>query len=319
MLRYTLRRLSLLFNTMLVLCIIAYLLQVNASEIAAPSFPGFFRFILNLLEGDWGTSTSSGLPVLDEIRRHLPATLELCFSSLLISLLLGIPLGTLAGLTKGKFSDVSITGISLVGVSVPIFWLALLVVMLFSLHLGWFPVGGRLSLLFDIEPKTGFVFVDIWLSNQPYREEALLDGLRHLALPALVLAVVPTTEVIRQVRIAILTEMQKNYIKAAASKGLSRLDIVRRHALRNALPSILPLFGLQFGRVLTTAMVTEIVFAWPGMGRWMVDSIYRQDYPSIQGGVLIVAFFVVSVSVLMEWLTALLHPKTRRGLLYAEH
>jgi len=318
MFRYTLRRLSLLLNTMLVLCIIAYLLQVHAQADAPPSFTGFLLFIGNLIDGNWGTSTTSGLPVLEEIRRHLPPTLELCFAALLISLFVGIPLGTLAGLSKGKFSDLTITSISLVGFSVPTFWLALLVVMLFSLDLGWFPVGGRLSLLFDIEPKTGFIFADIWLSNLPYRTEALYDALRHLALPALVLAVVPTTEVIRQVRIAILDEMQKNYIKAAASKGLSRFEIVRRHALRNALPVVLPVFGLQFGNVLTTAMVTEIVFAWPGMGRWMVDSIYLQDYPSIQGGVLIVAFFLVSVSVFMEWMTALLHPRIRRGL-YAEH
>ncbi len=205
----------------------------------------------------------------------------------------------------------------LIGYAVPVFWLALLMVMFFSLDLGWLPSSGQISLLYDVPSITGIAIVDVLMSQEPWREAALHDALRHLVLPSLVLAVVPTTEVIRHVRSSLIDVMKQNYIKAAASRGLSRRQIVWRHGLKNALPPVLPLLGLQLGSVLTSAMITEVVFEWHGIGRWLISSIALQDYAAIRGATLVVASFVILTSVSTELLTTLIYP-ARRKELYAK-
>ena len=197
------------------------------------------------------------------------------------------------------------------------FWLALLVVMFFSLDLGWLPASGQISLLYDVPSITGIAVFDVLMSHEPWRQAALHDALRHLILPSLVLAVVPTTEVIRHVRSSLIDVMKQNYIKAAASRGLSRRQIVWRHGLKNALPPVLPLLGLQLGSVLTSAMITEVVFEWHGIGRWLINSIALQDYAAIRGATLVVAGFVIFISVSTELLTTLIYP-ARRKELYAK-
>ena len=257
---------------------------------------------------------ASGLPVLDEIRHYFPATLTLCLAAFAISLLVGIPLGTLAALYQGRGLDLSIMAAGLIGYAVPVFWLALLMVMFFSLDLGWLPSSGQISLLYDVPSITGIAIVDVLMSQEPWREAALHDALRHLVLPSLVLAVVPTTEVIRHVRSSLIDVMKQNYIKAAASRGLSRRQIVWRHGLKNALPPVLPLLGLQLGSVLTSAMITEVVFDWPGIGRWLVSSIALQDYAAIRGAFLVVASFVIFISVSTDLLTTIMYPARRKEL-----
>ena len=162
------------------------------------------------------------------------------------------------------------------------------------------------------------MLIDTLISDNPHSQEAFYDALKHLLLPTIVLATVPTTEVIRQMRNHVSDVMKQKYIKAAASKGLSKTEIIMRHVLRNAIPNMIPHLGLQFSTVLTTAMVTEAVFSWPGIGRWLINSIYQQDYAAIQGGMLTVAIFVVTANVLTEILTVVIHP-IRRKELYAQH
>ncbi|MFB2856157.1 ABC transporter permease [Aeromonas allosaccharophila] len=314
---YTLRRINLLLITLLALTFVAYLLDYRLIGHQISFWSGYPDFLRRIFAGDLGLSSVSGLPVLDEIHHYFPATLILCLAAFAISLLVGIPLGTLAALSQGKTLDLSIMTAGLIGYAVPVFWLALLVVMLFSLDLGWLPASGQISLLYDVPPITGIAVIDVLLSNEPWRQAALHDALRHLILPSLVLAVVPTTEVIRHVRSSHIDVMKQNYIKAAASRGLSKAQIVWRHGLKNALPPVLPLLGLQLGSVLTSAMITEVVFEWHGIGRWLISSIALQDYAAIRGATLVVASFVILTSVSTELLTTLIYP-ARRKELYAK-
>ncbi|PJG60346.1 ABC transporter permease [Aeromonas cavernicola] len=317
MFSYILRRINLLLITLLVLTVVAYLLEFRLIGDDLSLWRGYPDFLRRTLAGDLGISSVSGLPVLVEIRHYFPATLSLCITAFVVSLLIGIPLGTLAAVYQGKPLDLSIMSAGLIGYAVPVFWLALLAVMFFSLELGWLPASGQLSLLYDITPVTGIALVDVLLSNEPWRDAALHDALRHLILPSLVLAVVPTTEVIRHVRSSLIDVMKQNYIKAAASRGLSKAQIIWRHGLKNALPPVLPLLGLQMGSVLTSAMITEVIFEWHGIGRWLISSIALQDYAAIRGATLVVASFVIVVSVSTELLTALIYP-ARRKELYAK-
>ncbi len=311
---YILRRITLLVITLLVLTLGAYLLEFRLITQVLDFWHGYPDFLQRIAAGDFGLSSVSGQPVLDEIRHYFPATLTLCLAAFAISLLVGIPLGTLAALYQGRSPDLSIMAAGLVGYAIPVFWLGLLMVMFFSLDLGWLPSSGQISLLYDVPSITGIAIVDVLMSQEPWREAALHDTLRHLVLPSLVLAVVPTTEVIRHVRSSLIDVMKQNYIKAAASRGLSRRQIVWRHGLKNALPPVLPLLGLQLGSVLTSAMITEVVFDWPGIGRWLVSSIALQDYAAIRGAFLVVASFVIFISVSTDLLTTIMYPARRKEL-----
>lgn len=318
---YIIRRINLLVITITALTIIGFYLRSRVTgdlTLDGNIFSNYFNYLLALTQGDLGITSSTGQPVLDEILTVFPATLELCFSAFILSIVVGVPIGTIAGMQRGSSLDSTIMGISLFIFSVPVFWLASLVMMYFALNWDWLPVTGRLNLLYDIQPVTGFVLIDTLISDNPHSREAFYDALKHLLLPTVVLAAVPTTEVIRQMRNHVSDVMKQKYIKAAASKGLSKTEIIMRHVLRNAIPNMIPHLGLQFSTVLTTAMVTEAVFSWPGIGRWLINSIYQQDHAAIQGGMLTVAIFVVTANVLTEILTVIIHP-IRRKELYAQH
>lgn len=205
---YILRRINLLLITLLALTFVAYLLDFRLIGQQASFWSGYPDFLRRIMDGDLGLSSVSGLPVLEEIRHYFPATLILCMAAFAISLLVGIPLGTLAALYQGKPLDLSIMTAGLIGYAVPVFWLALLVVMFFSLDLGWLPASGQISLLYDVPSITGIAVFDVLMSHEPWRQAALHDALRHLILPSLVLAVVPTTEVIRHVRSSLIDVMK---------------------------------------------------------------------------------------------------------------
>jgi len=189
-----------------------------------------------------------------------------------------------------------------------VFWLALLMTLFFSLTLGWLPVSGRFDLLYQVKTITGFALIDAWLSDSPWRDEMMTSVLLHMLLPVITLAVAPTTEVIRLMRISTSEVIDKNYIKAAATRGLSRFAVIRRHVLHNALPPVIPRLGLQFSSMLTLAMITEMVFNWPGLGRWMINAIRQQDYAAISAGVMVVGGMVIVVNVLSDILGAATNP-----------
>ncbi|KXO14138.1 Peptide transport system permease protein sapB [Moritella sp. JT01] len=318
---YIIRRINLLVITVAALTVIGFYLRTRvAGDLALDGnvFSNYFDYLMAISQGDLGVTTGTGQPVFDEILTVFPATLELCFSAFILSILIGVPIGTMAGMQRGSSLDSTIMAISLFIFSIPVFWLASLVMMYFALNWNWLPVTGRLNLLYEIDSVTGFMLIDTLISDNPHSQDAFYDALKHLLLPTIVLATVPTTEVIRQMRNHVSDVMKQKYIKAAASKGLSKTQIILRHVLRNAIPNMIPHLGLQFSTVLTTAMVTEAVFSWPGIGRWLINSIYQQDHAAIQGGMLTVAIFVVTANVLTEILTVVIHP-IRRKELYAQH
>lgn len=318
MLFYIIRRFNLLVITIAALTLIGfYLSSRSMGGVEGNVIIAYFDYLSLLLQGDLGTSSATGQPVLKEIGAVFPATMEMCLSAFIMSLFIGIPIGTISGMRRGSSLDSSIMGISLFMFSIPVFWLALLAMMYFALNWTWLPVTGRMNLLYEIKPVTGFFLIDTLLSDKPYRIDAFIDAFKHLILPTLVLSIVPMTEVIRQMRNHVSDIMKQKYIKAAASKGLSKFEIIMRHVLRNALPKLVPHLGLQFSTVLTTAMVIEAVFSWPGIGRWLISSIYQQDHAAIQGGMLAVAIFVITANVLTEIVTVIIHP-IRRKEIYAK-
>ncbi|MBU2277487.1 MAG: ABC transporter permease [Gammaproteobacteria bacterium] len=272
----------------------------------------YIYFNQRILDGNWALSFSSQQNVLDEILNVMPATLELASYALLLSLLIGVPFGIIAAVRKDKWLDKLISGFALVGYSIPTFWWALLLIMVFSLTLGWLPTSGRLSVLYEIPRLSGFMLPDILGSDAPYRNEALFDAIRHLLLPSLVLATYPTTVMIRFTRESMLDVLEQNYIKTARAKGLTRLQVLYKHGLRNALLPVTRQVGLQFSTLITLAMITEVIFSWPGIGRWLIDSIYQRNFPAIQGGVLVVSSLVIAVNMFTEILHTLLNPLARK-------
>jgi len=313
---YFLRRLGLLITTLLVINLIAWSLEVNLvlkDTYNGEFFNGFVDFIQQNLNGNLGFN-NAGLPILSELGRTFPATLELCFTSFIIAMIIGIPLGTLAGISENNSLKPIIITLSQLFFSIPLFWLALLSVSYVSLKLGWLPVSGRISIIYEIPQVSGFLLVDTLLSDTNYRWSAIIDAIKHLALPSIILAIIPTTEVIRLLSSSTSEVMKQNYIKAAATKGLSKWQIIRRHTLRNSFPPILPRIGLQFGSVLTMAMVIETVFAWPGIGNLLIHSIYLQDYKAISGSLLIISSFVICTSVFIDLVTVTLHPLMRKEI-----
>ncbi|MBI6550347.1 putrescine export ABC transporter permease SapB [Xenorhabdus lircayensis] len=311
MIIYILRRLLLLVVTLFFLSLISFSLMYftpHGTLSGASLTDAYVFYFRSLLQWDFGISRINGERIIEQLYEVLPATMELCILSFSMALLIGIPLGIIAGVWRNKKVDTIISTFALCGFSIPVFWLALLLTLLFSLHLGWLPVSGRFDLLYRMEPVTGSALIDAWLSKSPYRNEMIMSVILHMILPVITLAVAPTTEVIRLMRNSAEEISAANYIKSAATRGLSRLTIIRRHLLHNALPPIIPKLGLQFSTMLTLAMVTEQVFNWPGLGRWLISATRQQDYSAISAGVMVVGTLVISVNVLTDIIGAMANP-----------
>ncbi|NIF57797.1 peptide ABC transporter permease SapB [Enterobacter sp. Ap-916] len=311
MIIFTLRRLLLLLITLLFLAVVGFSLNYftpHAPLQGASLWNAWVFWFESLLHWDFGVSSINGQSINEQLRDVFPATMELCILAFGLALLIGIPVGMLAGIMRNKWQDRLISALALVGFSIPVFWLALLLTLFFSLTLGWFPVSGRFDLLYEVKSVTGFALVDAWLSDSPYRSEMIVSALRHMVLPVAALAVAPTTEVIRLMRISTIEVFDQNYVKAAATRGLSRFTILHRHVLHNALPPVIPRLGLQFSTMLTLAMITEVVFSWPGLGRWLINAIRQQDYMAISAGVMVIGSLVIVVNVISDILGAMANP-----------
>ncbi|MDN3682484.1 ABC transporter permease subunit [Vibrio tapetis subsp. quintayensis] len=314
MLVYIIRRLNLFIITLLFLSLIGYsILRLDPTSPAALSDfgQGWFYYLSDISQFNFGMN-QYGEPIWDDIKVVFPATLELCFFAFIIALIIGLPLGTVAGTRQGKWVDTVISFISMSGYSAPLFWVALMLIMFFSLDLGWFPVAGRYDLLYQIEHVTGFAIIDALISTKPLKAEALQSVLEHLMLPCIVLALAPTTQIIVLMRASVAEVMQQNYIRAAKINGLSKYEIVIEHAIRNALPPIIPKFGVQLSSMITFAVITESIFNWPGIGRWLLDALSNQDYVAIQAGVMVVAVFVLMANILSDLVGAIANPLIRK-------
>ena len=311
MIIFTLRRLLLLLITLLFLTFVGVSLSYftpHAPLQGASLWNAWLFWFEGVLHWDFGVSSINGQLISEQLREVFPATMELCILAFGFALLIGIPVGMIAGVMRNKWPDTLISAVALVGFSIPVFWLALLLTLFFSLTLGWLPVSGRFDLLYEVKNVTGFALIDAWLSDSPWRHEMIISALRHMVLPVLTLAVAPTTEVVRLMRISTIAVYDTNYVKAAATRGVSRLTILRRHVLHNALPPVIPRLGLQFSTMLTLAMITEMVFSWPGLGRWLINAIRQQDYAAISAGVMVIGALVSIVNVISDILGAMANP-----------
>ena len=311
MIIFTLRRLLLLVVTLFFLTFVAFSLSYftpHAPLQGASVFNAWLFWFEGLLHWDFGVSSINGQLISEQLKEVFPATMELCILAFGFALLVGIPVGMLAGIMRHKWQDRLISALALLGFSMPVFWLALLLTLFFSLTLGWLPVSGRYDLLYQVKSVTGFALIDTWLSDSPWRHEMFISALTHMVLPVLTLSVAPTMEVVRLMRLSTIEVYDTNYIKAAATRGISRLTILRRHVLHNALPPVIPRLGLQFSTMLTLAMITEMVFSWPGLGRWVINAIRQQDYAAISAGVMVIGALVITVNMISDILGAMANP-----------
>ncbi|MBZ4690966.1 MAG: ABC transporter permease subunit [Cereibacter changlensis] len=273
-----------------------------------PIWVQYFEFVGNLFQGDFGNSLSTKKPVLDEFLTLFPATIELGLIAILIATLVGIPLGVFAAIKRGSVFDQVSMGAALVGYSMPIFWWGLLLIIFFSGILGWTPVSGRIDLLYFFPNGTGFMLWDSLASGQ---SGAFASAVRHLILPSIVLATIPMAVIARQSRSAMLEVLSEDYVRTARAKGMSPFRVVGIHALRNALIPVITTIGLQIGVLMAGAILTETIFSWPGIGKWMIDSISRRDYPSVQGGLLLMAGVVMIVNLIVDLLYGVINPRIR--------
>jgi dipeptide transport system permease protein len=265
-------------------------------------------YLKQLAEGDFGTSIITKKPVVEEFMTLFPATMELSLCAMIIAIFFGLPAGMIAATKRGSFFDHTVMTGALAGYSMPIFWWGLLLIIFFSGILGWTPVSGRISFLYYFENVTGFMLIDSLLSGQ---EGAFRSALSHLILPAIVLGTIPLAVIARQTRSAMLEVLSEDYVRTARAKGLGAGRVIGLHALRNAMIPVITVIGLQVGVLFAGAILTETIFSWPGIGKWMVDSIFRRDYSAVQGGLLLIAAIIMIVNLVVDLLYGLINPQIR--------
>jgi dipeptide transport system permease protein len=267
-------------------------------------------YLSRLAHGDLGRSIVTHKPVLVEFAELFPATIELSVCAILFALVIGIPAGIIAAVRRNSVLDHGVMAVSLTGYSMPIFWWGLLLILLFSVQLGWTPVSGRIDVLYFIQPKTGFLLIDSALAGD---WGAFRSALSHLVLPAIVLGTVPLAVISRMTRSAMLEVLGEDYIRTARAKGLSSFRVIAIHALRNALIPVVTVIGLQVGVLFTGAILTETIFSWPGVGKWLIDGIARRDYPVLQGGTLLIGAIIMSVNLLVDVTYGIINPRIRHA------
>ncbi len=271
----------------------------------------FLLYAGRVARGDLGRSWSTGQPVASDLARAFPATVELATAGILIGAALGITLGLVAGLWPGGRSDAAVRIVSLLGYSVPVFWLGLLALLLFYARLHWFAGPGRQDVAYEytVERRTGLVLIDSWLSGDA---GAFRDAVAHIALPAMVLGFYALAGIARLTRTAILEELGKEYVVTARAKGAGRLRVVLRHILPNVRGTLITVVALAYAGLLEGAVLTETVFAWPGIGRYLTISMFAADVPAILGGTLVIGVCFILLNTLTDLLVTGLDPRLRR-------
>lgn len=335
MARYILRRLLLLIPMLIGVALVSFLLShvipadpitANLGDLAISdpdivaayrhrwgldrSLPEqFLLYVVNLLHGDMGTSISTGQPVTVDLAQHLPATIELALMATIFGIALGIPLGVVSALRRGRMIDHLVRVVSLVGVSTPLFWLGLVAILVFYARLGWAPAPGRLSAALPMPPAvTGFIVPDALIAG---RLDEAVDAVGHLMLPALVLSLYSTGLIARMMRAGMLESLREDYIRTARGKGLPPRFVTWRHAFPNALIPVITIIGITFGGLLSGTVVMENVFAWPGLGAYAFRSAVSLDYPAIMGVGIVVALTYILVNLVVDVLYAIVDPRIR--------
>ena len=331
MLQYILRRLVTLLITLVGIMVVTFFISLVVpidplAAIAGPQAPQetverlrtlygfdqpihvqFSRYLQRLMHGDLGTSFQTGRPVLDDIFQYFPATIELATMALIVSIVVGIPLGILSAVYRNSYIDHFSRILSLIGVSMPVFWLGLVLLLIFYFKLGWFPEPGRLDIML-IEPErvTGFLLIDSLIASD---WEVFWDALKHMTLPASVLGLYGMAGIARIVRSSMLDVLSQEYIKTARIKGLNEFSVLTRHALRNALVPAVTVIGLTYGGLLEGSVLTETIFSWPGLGRYLATAFLTLDLNAVVGGTMLVALTFSLANLAVDLVYAFLNPK----------
>ncbi len=265
-------------------------------------------WVNRLLQGDLGNTVRGNIPIANELRNRFPATVELALVAITLSTAIGVPLGILSAVRRNSMIDTATMFGALLGVSIPIFVLGLLLIYIFGVHFRLLPFIGRIDSTMQVETRTGLLVVDSFLSGN---WAALSSALRHLILPALTLFTIPLAIIARITRSAMLEVLNQDYIRTARAKGLAERPVIFTHALRNALLPVITIIGLQLGTLLSGAVLTETIYAWPGIGKWLFDSIVARDYPIVQSVTLIIALIYIIINFVVDILYALVDPRIR--------
>lgn len=275
-----------------------------------PLYVQYAYYIGRVVQGDLGRSIVTRAPVVAEFKALFPATIELGTAAILFALIIGLPAGMLAAIRRNSIFDHGVMALSLTGYSMPIFWWGLLLILLFSVQFGWTPVSGRIAVLYFVQPVTGFLLIDTLLAGDT---AAFRSALWYLILPAIVLGTVPLAVIARMTRSAMLEVLGEDYIRTARAKGLPPWRVIGLHALRNALIPVVTVIGLQIGVLFTGAILTETIFSWPGIGKWLIEAIGRRDYPVLQGGILLIGSMVMLINLLVDLTYGLINPRIRHN------
>jgi len=336
MLRFLLRRLALTVPTFVALMFVTFMMirlvpgdpiEVRRGErgisperlaelrhemgLDQPVWKQFLDYVWGLLHGDFGVSIITKNPILHEFFHLFPATVELSACALLFATLVGIPAGVIAASRRGGLYDQTLMGIALTGYSMPIFWWGLILILIMSNTLGLTPVSGRVDLVKYYYPQvTGLMLIDSLISGQ---KGAFLDAVRHLILPTIVLGTVPLAIIARMTRSSMLEVLEEDYVRTARAKGLPPYRVIGIHALRNALIPVVTVIGLSIGSLLAGAVLTETIFSWPGVGKWLIESIGRRDYPALQGGIMLISSFVIVVNLIVDLTYGFINPRIRHA------
>lgn len=276
-----------------------------------PYFIQYWEYLKGIFHGDLGNSLVTQRPVWAEFVPRFKATLELATCAMIFAVVVGVPTGVLAAVKRGSVFDHTAVGVSLTGYSMPIFWWGMMLILLVSVKLDLTPVSGRISdmvFLDDQDPLTGFMLIDTFFFGE---KGDFKDAVQHMILPAIVLGTIPLAVIVRMTRSSMLEVLNEDYILTARAKGLGRARIILIHALRNALIPVVTVIGLQVGTMLGGAILTETIFSWPGIGRWLIEALQRRDYPVVQGGVLLVASLIILVNFVVDLLYGVVNPRIR--------
>jgi peptide/nickel transport system permease protein len=271
-----------------------------------PLYIQYFIWIGDVLHGDLGRSIISHEQVTIEIASRFPNTIELAIAAMIFAILIGVIAGIISATKQYSVADYSVMGVALFGISMPVFWLGIMLMMIFGVFLGWLPIGGRIDLLIPFQRITGFMVIDSIITGNG---AALISVLRHLILPAIALGTIPMAIIARTTRSSMLEVLRQDFIRTERAKGLSERKVIYKHAIRNALVPVVTVIGLNFGLLLSGAILTETVFSWSGVGRLVVDSVFDRDYPLVIGCILVFALVFVIVNLITDLLYTYIDPR----------
>ena len=273
-----------------------------------PLWQQYLRYVGGILQGDFGSSIINNQPLLKELLTRFPATIELAVGAMVFAAGIGIPLGRFAARHAQEWSDGMVTLVSLLGISIPVFVLGLTLQYIFAVELGWLPAGGRVDPRANLQIQSNFILIDSLLMGRP---DLFIDGIRHLILPAIALGSIPLAIITRITRASVLDVSNEDHVRTARAKGLTEKRVNSRHIMRNAWLPVVTVMGIQVGGLLAGAVITETVFAWGGVGRFVVEAINNRDYLVVQNTILIFALAFLVVNLIVDILYAFLNPRIR--------